>query len=332
MLTNHVKLVLFRLLLIKKVSLGILLITCVFFSSLTKAAVNNYIFSSSVANYLPISGTVLFSGVWDDENSPLINIPFSFIYNGNPFNSIGISSNGFLTLGDVTPISYCGLQESGPNSIAAYGTDLMGHSGSTVEYVITGAAPNRKFIVQWKDCAHYPSLVDHYNFQILLHESTNIVEIKYGSFLVQLTTGENNCSTTLTSSGDVGLKGTANNDINIRRITNGIHDWNSSVDGTIINAVCNLAPNNYPAQALTFKWTPPILPKMKIVSVQATAVNNNELNLPSTINHPMVKIEIQTMDSLDPIIINSISFSTEGSSNANDINVIIGDPFQPNIT
>ena len=317
MLTNHVKIVLFRLSLIKKVSFGILLITFVFLSTLTKAVVNNYIFSSSVANYLPISGTVLFSGTWDDENSTLLIIPFSFIYNGNTFNTVGISSNGFLTLGDVTPISYCGLQESGPNSIAAYGTDLMGHPGSTVEYVIEGAAPNRKFIVQWKDCAHYPSLADHYNFQILLHERTNMVEIKYGSFLVQSITGANNCSTTLTSSGDVGLKGNSATDINIRSVTDGINDWNSSISGINISTVCNLAPTNFPSQGLTYKWTAPTLPKMKIVSVKATAVNKNELNLPSTINHPMVKIEIQTIDSLEPIIINSISFNTAGSSFAN---------------
>ena len=209
------------------------------------ASVNDYLFNSYSGNYYPIADSILFSGFWDDENSAFLLLPFPFTYNGIVVNSVSVSSNGFITLGSLTATVYCGLQSSGPNSISAYGTDLMGNAGSTVQFGTRGLQPMREFVIQWTDCAHYQSTVDHYSFQIILYETSNKIEIVYGPFIAQTTMGANNCSAIITESGNVGLKGLNNSDINIREVTNGVNSWDSSFASNSVIAVCNLSPVNF---------------------------------------------------------------------------------------
>src|ERR1039457_6139659 len=93
--------------------------------------VANYSFSSSSGTYTPLTnGTVIQSVSWDDYSTLDIPLQFSFIYNSVIYDSVYINSNGFITFGTDPSQGYymCGLQESPPNSIAGYGTDL--HSAS----------------------------------------------------------------------------------------------------------------------------------------------------------------------------------------------------------
>ncbi len=294
----------------RQITLNLLLLTVTVYTA--AASVSNYVFNSSSGNYLPITGNILFFGTWDDSNSALLPLPFFFHYNDNDFTSLSISSNGFITLGALTSTVYCGLQTSGPNSIAAYGTDLMGNPGSTVEYGIRGAAPFQQFIIQWTDCAHYQSTVDHYSFQIILNETTNLIEVVYGPFTAQTTMGDNNCTDALTESGNVGLKGFNATDINIRKITNGINDWNSSLPGNALNEVCNLSSANFPASGLTFSWTPQ---DMFFNSCSTVFINDSSSVCPTATNNAIARLKITTTGHLNPLFIDSITFSTLGFTN-----------------
>ena len=279
------------------------------------ASVNNYTFASSSGTYTPIAGTVLFSGTWDDSDSPLLTIPFSFSYNGNNYSTLGVNSNGFITLGALTNTVYCGLQTSAPNSIAGYGTDLSGNAGSTIQYATTGVAPNRQFVVQWTDCKQFFQTTDHYTFQIILNETTNTVQVVWGTVTAVTTTGANNCDDVATESGNVGLKGSSNADFNIRSVTNGTNTWATSVNDGVLSSVCNMSPINFPASGLTYTWTPPVPSPMVFSSCTTVMYNNGNVDGQGSSSKHTLQVQVVTTGNLSPLDVTSLVLSTAGSSN-----------------
>jgi|GEM_PF-1115585 hypothetical protein len=283
------------------------------------ATVSSYSFTNGGGNYVAITGTTLYSGTWDDGASSLITLPFTFTYNNSPFTTVSVTPNGFLTLGSVpSGTIYCGLQSSSTpaNSIAGYGTDLVGVStGSSIQYTTSGTAPNRKFVVQWTDCDHYGTGgVNHLNFQIVLNETTNIIQVVYGTFTMSSTFGANTCSDASTESGNVGLLGGNASDFNIRKVLNGTNTWSTSTAGTVISDVCNLSPTNIPSPGLTYTWTPSAPVAMTYVS-STTALINNGVGIPHpSTNNQVLQIQVVTTGSLSPLSISTLNLSTSGTT------------------
>jgi hypothetical protein len=83
----------------------------------------------------------------------------------------------------TTSTNYCGVQGSEFNVIAGYGTDILGSINDSVLSNISvesrGIAPNRQYVIQWKNCTHYTpnTIIDHWNFQIILNETSNKVQV-----------------------------------------------------------------------------------------------------------------------------------------------------------
>ena len=84
----------------KKLNRSANVFICCFMVMMSFAAFNNanaqvsaYTFSYSAGTYTPISGTIDTSGTWDDGNSALITLPFTFNYNGYPYTTVGINWN-----------------------------------------------------------------------------------------------------------------------------------------------------------------------------------------------------------------------------------------------
>ena len=293
----------------------------------TKASVANYTFGTSVGNYTAITGTTLFTSSttrFDDGTSALQTLPFTFTYNGLSFTTLGVSSNGYITLGAVpgTSTNYCGLQASDAYSIAGYATDLVGvTTGATPSTVIVGTrgtAPSRQYVIQWTDVAHYTSgtYVDHWNFQIILNETTNTVQVVWGTSTDVTSMVANNCADAQTESGDVGLLGSSVTDFNLRSVTNGTNTWSTSVAGSAITAVCNMSSTNIPASGTTFTWTPAPLVAMSYVSSTTAFLNSFQaLPLGST-NNQILQVQVVTTGSLTPITMNSFSLTTTGCTNA----------------
>ncbi|HQF27499.1 MAG TPA: BNR-repeat neuraminidase N-terminal domain-containing protein, partial [Bacteroidia bacterium] len=285
----------------------------------SKATVSSYSFASGAGNYIAITGTTLYTGTWDDGASSLLTLPFTFTYNNSSFTSLSVTPNGFITLGSVpSGTIYCGLQSASTpaNSIAGYGTDLVGVSaGSSIQYTTSGAAPNRKFIVQWTDCDHYGTGgVNHFNFQIVLNETSNTIQVVYGTFTLSSTFGANTCSDASTESGNVGLLGGNAADFNIRKVLNGTNTWSTSTAGTVITDVCNLSPTNIPSSGLTYTWTPSAPVAMSYVSSTTTLINNGVgIPHPST-NNQVLQIQVVTTGTLTPLSISSLSLSTGGTT------------------
>ncbi|MEO8590416.1 MAG: kelch repeat-containing protein [Flavobacteriales bacterium] len=282
------------------------------------ALVGNYSFAANTSTYATITGTVLVSGTWDDTNSSLVTLPFTFTYNNVPYTTVGISTNGFITLGAVTTTVYCGLQTGPAISIAGFGTDLVNASASSsVRYGSDGSAPNRRFIVQWTDCDHYNnSQQNHLTFQVILYETSNNVQVVFGPSTVATTLGANTCADTNTESGNVGLLGASTADFNIRKVTNGSTTWSQSTAGQVITDVCNLSPANLPANGLTWTWTPPPSVPMVFSSSTTAFMNNGQVDGRGSQLNNVLRVNVVTAGNLSPLSLTSLSLSTTGCTNA----------------
>lgn len=113
-----------------------------------------------------------------------------------------------------------------------------------IRYETLGTAPNRKLVVQWKKFSRYTTSApsDYFNFQIVLNETTNTINIIY-DFPYVYTTGTH----------QVGLRGASSSDFNNRSTTT---DWSSTTAGSSNSSTCSVSNTIFPASGLTFSWTP----------------------------------------------------------------------------
>jgi surface antigen len=129
-----------------------------------------------------------------DDAVTLLTLPFSFGFYGKSYSLLCVSSNGLAYF--VTAASACvesgdfqnvDLTAAGPpgNLPAAipYWTDLTFNvpGGGAIYYQSQGAAPSRKFIVQWNRA--YPQATvlsaNPVTFEMLLYESSNQILFQY---------------------------------------------------------------------------------------------------------------------------------------------------------
>jgi hypothetical protein len=118
-----------------------------------------------------------------DDSQVTDTVPFPFRYWGAPVSSVNIASNGFINFDGVTSASTSGAipDRSTPNGVvAAYWLDLLTRE-TGVCIATLGAAPNRRFVVQWADAAYYPSRTANLTFEIALNETTNTIDMLYQS-------------------------------------------------------------------------------------------------------------------------------------------------------
>ncbi|MGG9960174.1 T9SS type A sorting domain-containing protein [Ferruginibacter sp. SUN106] len=127
----------------------------------------------------PLSFGTLDDGRWDN-----ISLPFTFRFYGNTFNSIHISTNGWVGLGSTNSTA-TGLNTTLPNAgapnnvIHAITTDLTfaGVSNAAVlQYFEAGSAPNRRFVVDFSNLKFFSGSATA-NVQVILYETTNVIEI-----------------------------------------------------------------------------------------------------------------------------------------------------------
>ena len=257
----------------KKTLLTLFAITFVF--SIANAQVSAYPFASTSGTYTAITAGTLLGSVTDDDQrfvdpaSPLggtiltgvgLPIGFNFTYNGIVFDKLAINSNGWISLGQssLTPSvdinsssSYNTLSATSTatptllrNRIAAFALDLEAQTGSSLRLQTTGSTPNRICVVQWANYTKYGETDDSFNFQIRLKETSNTVEIVYGT----VTNGAT------AESAQVGLGGTLVTDFNVRTTTT---NWAATTAATVNTAECDLSATVKPASGLTYTWSTP---------------------------------------------------------------------------
>ncbi|MFN9115554.1 MAG: hypothetical protein ACK5XN_36320, partial [Bacteroidota bacterium] len=208
---------------------------------------STYTFTSSSGTYTPITGgTVLSTASDDDVSYPVQNIGFTFNYNGQSFTTVGVQSNGHITLGGAAINSYGALSAS-PNTIAGLNGDLQGKGMGTSDVRIQtlGSAPNRVCVIQWRDWTRWQAVNfpnDTFNFQIRLNE-TGAVQIVYGA-IAYGSTGVGGFTT------NVGINGSLVTDFNARTGTS----FAASTAATANTQGITGSTTNIPVSGLTYTW------------------------------------------------------------------------------
>ena len=211
--------------------------------------VSTYTFAQSTASYTPITGgTILGTATNDDTSFNALSIGFAFNYNGIDFTQVSVNSNGFLAMGATVASSYTAISSGSTNNVvAALNGDLQGNTTTgELSYLTSGTAPNRVFTVQWSNYRHYAATGDNNSFQINLFETSNVVQVTYGSFTQNATN----------RTRQVGLRGSGNTVYNNRTTTT---DWSATTAGATNAASCALSASVVPISGLVFSWTPPLI-------------------------------------------------------------------------
>jgi len=147
-------------------------------------------------------GSVIVTPEFDNANSAPQEIGFAFNYNCNTFTQFVLNTNGFIKLGDTPPSatdlffedarsSTGGIfntnDPADANLISPLNLDLTGGSGAPEYRVHTsGKAPYRICTIQYQDVREANTdpipQYDNMQFQIRLHETSNIIEFVYGDW------------------------------------------------------------------------------------------------------------------------------------------------------
>ncbi|MDR3026699.1 T9SS type A sorting domain-containing protein [Chryseobacterium sp.] len=257
---------------LKKTALGLALLLSGYCT--VDAQVSIYGFSQSSGTYSPITaGTVL--GVATDNTStgnlnsnvyPLV-LPFNFVFNGTSYDTLQVTSNGFITFGTTIPGGTItspilgGLAYEG--AISVFGRDISsiydvnGVTGD-ITWKTVGTAPNREVVIQWKDFRPNGGTamtnIYTFSFQLRLKETSNIIDMVYsgGSYLVG--------STALSGTTQVGLRGANNADFKTRLNATTL-EFVNSIPGTANSSSqafnTTVAIPGMPTSGLTYTWTPP---------------------------------------------------------------------------
>jgi len=152
-----------------------------------RAAAADYDFGVSLGTYSDISGEAGYtvSTAAGDDGAENITLPFTFNYDTVDYITGRISVNGWLEMGQTyTGGGYTNALDSTEAKplLAPLWDDLLDDASSEIGYVTLGSAPNRVFVVQWKNVlwpvgeGRTPQ-----NFQVRLYETTNVIEFVYGA-------------------------------------------------------------------------------------------------------------------------------------------------------
>ncbi len=175
-------------------------------------SIGNYGFSlSSTAINSPTTdlATSVHAPTVDDALSSPINLPFTFYYNGQPFDRIVISSNGWVALGNsanspVFPAGMTSVPANDPEAwefnnvmgIAPLWDNLKVASSGRVSYNSTA----NEFRVRWRSMEWPATSVSFVTFELVLNPDCNRITFSYGGG-----------STSVQQSATVGLINDADN-------------------------------------------------------------------------------------------------------------------------
>ncbi len=194
-------------------------------------------YTSGTATFSTIGGTPTNITTWTgdaDDGFAQVSLPFSFKFYNSDYNSLFVSTNGFITFGAGSaanaPNSF--PTASAPNNVVALCfADLNMTSAGSCGYFTSGSAPNRRFVIQYTNVPPY-SGTGTLSGQLVFFEGSNIIEMHLSN---------QNLSTIKTQGLENG-NGTAASTIAGRNNAN----WTSTNDGRRFT----------PSLPATFSWTP----------------------------------------------------------------------------
>lgn len=150
--------------------------------SVSGTAVRNYRLENGPVEWLDASEGGTDTGIRSDDTSRKVDLPFTFVFYDEAFASVQISSNGYLVFGPSPASSFSNQPiptRFSPNGLVApFWDDLNPGARGSIWTKVTGTAPDRRFVVTWKDVPHFPA-VGAVTFTAVLEEGTNDVRFQY---------------------------------------------------------------------------------------------------------------------------------------------------------
>lgn len=170
--------------------------------SLQVTVLNKYTVGTTIYNYQTITGTNLNFG---DDDLATLNLPFSLQFGGAGFSTVYVSSNGTISFSNafddflnfaipVNSIENMNPQTPPPPAllqpivtlVAPYWMDLYPVKGTTqnVFWAITGSAPNRQLVVEWRNVRSFLCRDDssaNVTFEAVFSENTSNVIFNYAN-------------------------------------------------------------------------------------------------------------------------------------------------------
>lgn len=133
-----------------------------------------YICSNTAFDYLTATSSLPLMG---DDSQTSVTLPFNFPLYGVDYTQVQVTSNGYLAFDSDYPVYWNSEipNTSRPNA-AVYGMwdDLYVDWDSGVYTSVVGEAPNRKFVVEWRNVAFLSNFQERTNFEIILSENGEI--------------------------------------------------------------------------------------------------------------------------------------------------------------
>jgi gliding motility-associated-like protein len=262
------------------------------------------------------SDTPLFTQNFDDQVSAAIPI-VPFTIGGQAYNSLFVSTNGFITLGQAAstanynPIS----QPPGMPVIAPFACNLeSANNNARISYQILNGFNNvpTSIIIQWKNVRRFGVQGESFSFQAKLNFTSYIlpgIEFVYGDF-----SSVNSTQTPI----EVGIRigtGNAPTDFQNIQVNNG-DTWVPQQFGTNVNSACLFPSANgsesAPPSGMTHQWyllyntNQPTVNTSPICNQDGNVViysnyDGGTLNINCDQNIPNLKIGICTYE---PVIVN----------------------------
>jgi gliding motility-associated-like protein len=135
---------------------------------------------------IPMDQGTSLNANYDDLFAAKLDLPFKFCFYNQYFDALIVGSNGMITfdLNQLGNINYPNVQWQNPstslpkNSIFGVYHDMVFSSGDSSEiyYSTIGTAPFRKFVINFFD-GRVSGCTDRSSSQIVLHETTNVIEV-----------------------------------------------------------------------------------------------------------------------------------------------------------
>jgi subtilisin family serine protease len=127
-------------------------------------------------NYLEATDAL---GLTGDDNFTSVNLPFSFSFYGQTYNSASVATNGYLTfLAGNSIFTNSGIPSTGiPNAaIYPFWDDMFLDGNSSTWTQTLGSAPNRRFVIEWRNASFYPpGGPGRVDIEVVLYENGQIL-------------------------------------------------------------------------------------------------------------------------------------------------------------
>ncbi|HTU99610.1 MAG TPA: S8 family serine peptidase, partial [Luteitalea sp.] len=119
-----------------------------------------------------------------DDSATVVQLPFPFSFYGQEYNSVEVGTNGYIQFG--TPQFFSDFVHTAipnptvPNTaIYALWDDLIVDVGGSVRTELVGTAPDRQFVIEWRDVNFLADFSLSVRFEIVLHEDGRILTQYY---------------------------------------------------------------------------------------------------------------------------------------------------------